>query len=172
MCLVLHHGEGSLCSRGPHRCDTSLLLIRARLTEKKNPKKNRDTCSVPVFLGSPGDTYHREGNGLTSKSTIHVITNLSKHQKSLPWLLMQRHTHKTHFSVQQRTKKKSTETRTTGCPLKHQYPSVVVPAHSTGFDWSALYASKGLCFSKQVRRGPLTAYKDGQRYHDITLVWK
>lgn len=122
MCLVLHHGEGSLCSRGPHRCDTSLLLIRARLTEKKNPKKNRDTCSVPVFLGSPGDTYHREGNGLTSKSTIHVITNLSKHQKSLPWLLMQRHTHKTHFSVNYAAEDKEEKHRNTHDRLSLEAP--------------------------------------------------
>lgn len=49
---------------------------------KKTKKKQGYVRSVPVFLGSSGDTYHRGGNGLTSKSTIHVITNLSKHQKS------------------------------------------------------------------------------------------
>lgn len=37
MCLVLHHGERSLCSRGPQDCDTTphLLLIRAYFAENK-----------------------------------------------------------------------------------------------------------------------------------------
>lgn len=93
------------------------------------------------------------------------------------WLLMHRYTHKTHFSVNYAAEdeENSAETARPVVPWSIRTPlwlyQLALPALKKS-DLSALYASKGLCFSKQVRRGPLTAYKDGQSYRDITLVWK
>lgn len=115
-------------------------------SKKTTKKKQGYVRSVPVFLGSSGDTYHRGGNGLTSK-----------------WLLMQIYTHKTHFSVNYAAedKENSAETARPVVPWSIRTPlwlyQLALPALKKS-DLSALYASKGLCFSKQVRRGPLTAY--------------